>query len=90
MNADVDQLLLQKALTQSSYTEGSNRSVVILKSREEEHIIEIKVGVFFTGILPGCACSGDPDPNNEFNEYAELLLNINKQTGDTAVKLLQQ
>ena len=88
MQLDIQHLPLQQALTQSSYTDGHNRSVVILNNSENADTIHIKLGIFFTGILPGCACSDDPSPNNEYNEYCELQLTIDKTNGESIVELL--
>ena len=85
---DASLLPLQQALSQSSYTEGNNRDVVILKTEDYNNYILAKIGVFYTGIIPGCACSGDPTPDNEYNEYCELQLKIDKSTGNSEVELL--
>ncbi len=87
-NLDASLLPLQQALAQSSYTEGNNRNVVILKMEDDSNYIFAKIGVFYTGIIPGCACSDDPTPDNEYNEYCELQLKIDKSTGNSEVELL--
>jgi len=39
-------------------------------------------------ILPGCACSDDAAPDNEYTEYCEVLFTIDLQTADSTVSLL--
>ena len=85
---DADLLPLQKALTQSSYTEGNNRNAIILKIDDDDQFIHVKIGMFYTGIIPGCSCADDPTPDNEYNEYCELQFKIDKATGDSMVELL--
>jgi hypothetical protein len=81
-------LPLQEGLSLSSYVGESEISVVILNFSEETDVIRIKTGVFYTGIIAGCSCSDDPSPTDEQNEYCELQFEINKNTTQTSVKLL--
>lgn len=81
-------LPLQQGLSLSSYVGKSAISVVILRVSEETNVIRIKAGIFYTGIIPGCSCSDDPSPTDEQNEYCELQFNINKETTETTVTLL--
>ena len=87
-NIDPNLLPLQQGLSLSSYVGEAPFSAVILNVREETNYIKIKAGVFYTGIIAGCSCSDDPSPIDEQNEYCEILFNINKDTANTEVKLL--
>ena len=85
---DPNLLPLQQGLSLSSYVGKTPFSTVILNIQEETNCINIKAGIFYTGIIAGCSCSDDPSPTDEQNEYCELLFSINKDTANTEVKLL--
>lgn len=81
-------LPLQQGLSLSSYVGKTPFSAVILSVTDEQDSIQVKSGIFYTGIIAGCSCSDDPSPTDEQNEYCELLFVINKMTAMTEVLLL--
>lgn len=81
-------LPLQQGLSLSSYVGKSAINVVILNTSVETDIVQIKAGIFYTGIIAGCSCSDDPSPTDEQTEYCELLFTINQNTAETTVILL--
>jgi hypothetical protein len=81
-------LPLQQGLTRSSYVGNAALKAVILNITEENNVVKVKAGIFYTGIIAGCSCSDDPSPTDEQTEYCELLFNINKETADTTIILL--
>lgn len=83
-----DELPLQQGLSLSSYVGKSPFSVIILNKIEDTICVNIKAGIFYTGIIAGCSCSDDPSPTDEQNEYCEILFSINKETANTEIKLL--
>ena len=85
---DVELLPLQQGLSQSSYTSGANRSVLILEITVGAEFIRVKTGIFYSGIIPGCSCADDPTPMSEITEYCEVQFEINKMTAETTVTLL--
>jgi len=85
---DPNLLPLQQGLSLSSYVGKAAFSAVILNIKKENNILNIKTGIFYTGIIAGCSCSDDPSPTDEQNEYCELLFSINTDTTETEVKLL--
>lgn len=87
---DVALLPLQQGLSQSSYTDGANRRVVILNIAEDAGLIRVKTGIFYTGIIAGCSCADDPTPMSELNEYCEVQFDIDKVTAETTVTLLKE
>ena len=87
-NIEPDLLPLQQGLSLSSYVGKTPFTVVILNMTEETNTLNIKTGIFYTGIIAGCSCSDDPSPTDEQNEYCELLFNIKKDTAKAEVKLL--
>ena len=85
----VEQLPLQQGLEHSSHAVYDDPDVVILSVSEEGNYIRVKAGVFYSGIISGCSCADDPTPTDMVPEYCELQLDINKETGNTSVSLLQ-
>jgi len=81
-------LPLQKALAFSSYALDKNISARLISKTEDKNFIQIKAGVFYTGMIAGCNCADDPSPADEQNEYCELLVNIHKENAATTIALL--
>ena len=87
---DAPLLPLQQGLSLSSYVGKTPFSVVILNVTEHIDSLDIKTGIFYTGIIAGCSCSDDPSPTDEQNEYCEILFSINKNTSETDITLLTE
>lgn len=85
----VDELPLQQGLEHSSHAIYDDPDVIILSVSEEGNNIRVKAGVFYSGIISGCSCADDPTPTDMVPEHCELQLDINKETGNTSVSLLQ-
>jgi len=85
---DKSLLPLQQGLTLSSVVGPSAFSAVILNVTDTDTTIEVKTGIFYTGIIAGCSCSDDPLPTDEQNEYCELQFEINKDNAETNITLL--
>ena len=85
---DAALLPLQQGLSQSSYTDGAGRSVMILSMTDEAGFIRVKTGIFYTGIIPGCSCADDPTPMSEIAEHCEVQFDIDKITAETTITLL--
>ena len=84
----VDALPLQQGLSQGSYASDEHLKVIVIRVSDKQGKIHVKAGIFYTGILPGCACSDDVAPDNEYTEYCEVLFKIDLQTGESTVSLL--
>ena len=84
----VEDLPLQQGLSQGSYASDENLRVIVISVAGKQGEIHVKAGIFYTGILPGCACSDDAAPDNEYTEYCEVLFTINLKTAETTVSLL--
>jgi hypothetical protein len=82
-------LPLQQGLARSSHVSGDSYDVVILNAVEEPQRILVKAGIFYQGIIAGCSCADDPTPIDEQTEYCEVLFDIDKQTAETAITLLE-
>ena len=79
------QLPLQQALTTGSYAVDSKLDVMIIRVAEGQKFIRAKAGIFYTGIIAGCSCADDPTPVDEQSEYCEVLIEIDRTTGDTRI-----
>jgi hypothetical protein len=84
-----DQLPLQQGLAQSSYVSESPFSVIILTSTETADMLRIKAGVFYNGIIAGSCCADDPTPVDEQTEYCELQFDIDKNSAQVMVVLIE-
>ncbi|MCP5279807.1 MAG: hypothetical protein H6935_15850 [Thiobacillus sp.] len=82
-------LPLQQGLSGSSYATDTPPQAVILSATDEGDRILVKAGLFYAGIIAGCSCADDPTPVDEQTEYCEVLLEIDKASGETTATLLQ-
>ena len=85
---DSEHLPLQQGLTQSSYVSDSGFSIVILNSFDTAGVIQVKTGVFYSGVIAGSCWSDDPTPLNEQTEYCEMQVEISKSTAEAKITLL--
>ncbi len=83
-------LPLQQGLSTGSYALDNKLQVMIIGVSEDAGFIHAKAGIFYTGILTGCACADDPTPVNEESEYCVVQLDISKSTAETTVALLAE
>ncbi len=82
-------LPLQQGLSRSSHVSGDAYDVVVLGAEEEASRIRVRAGIFYQGIIAGCSCADDPTPVDEQTEYCEVLFDIDKQTAEATVRLLE-
>lgn len=82
------QLPLQQALSAASYASDAPSDIMLIHADESADVIRVKVGVFYTGIIAGCSCADDPSPVEPVNEYCELMLCIDRHSGQTTAALL--
>ena len=83
-------LPLQQGLTHTSSVSDTPPQAVILSATDEGDCLRVKAGLFYAGIIGGCSCADDPTPVEEQTEYCEVLLEIDKNSGETKVTLLQE
>lgn len=89
LSLDTNSLPLQQGLRYSSYANGDSLSASILNIEVSDTVINIKAGLFYTGIISGCNCADDPSPIDEHNEYCEVLFTIDRQNAETSVALIE-
>ena len=87
---NTDQLPLQQGLSTSSYALSDSLKVMILNTSDETDYIRVKAGLFYSGIIAGCSCADDPTPIDENSEYCEIQIDINKNTAEAVISLLEQ
>lgn len=79
-------LPLQQGLSSGSYALDAGLSVMLISAIEAGGLINVKVGVFYKGVIAGCNCADDPTPVEAQNEYCEVELVIDKVTAQTTVR----
>jgi hypothetical protein len=80
-------LPLQQAMSFGSHALDDGISVMILGAADAGGFIQVRAGIFFSGIVAGCNCADDPTPVDALSEYCELLLAIDKDTAEAAITL---
>lgn len=85
---DAGLLPLQQGLARGSQVSGTGFRVMIIQVAEASRFIHVKAGIFYSGIIAGCSCAGDPTPLDEESEYCEVRFDIDRRTGETTVTLL--
>lgn len=85
--ADLDKSLLplQAALEQGNHVGESPPGVTVLGCQRTGDVIEVRAGIFFTGINAGNCCADDPGPVEEHPEYCELVFRIHAVSGETSI-----
>ena len=86
---DARQLPLQEGLTSGSYTLDHPHTAMILGISEQDGNIRARVGIFYASVIAGCSCADDPTPVDEQSEYCEVQVDIDRNTADTVITLLE-
>lgn len=85
----IDRLPLQRLVAQGSYALDDGRSVMVLSVRDGGEAILVTLGILFTSLIAGCSCADDPTPVEAVNEYCQLQLSLDKQTGMAEISVLE-
>jgi hypothetical protein len=83
-----EQLPLQQGLSLSSYVSADPFKVMVISEADDETTIQVKAGIFYSGIIAGCSCSDDPSPTDVQPEYCDLSFTIEKGSGEATVSLI--
>jgi len=78
-------LLIQNACTQGGVFKENSLSITVLAHDEDTNTIFIKIGLFFSEIVPSCSCGDDP---LEINNYCECNISINKINTEATLTLM--
>lgn len=81
------QLPLQAGLSQSSYVSDEPFRVMIIGTNETASHIQVRAGIFYSGVIAGCNCADDPTPVEAQTEYCEVMFDIDRKSGETTVAL---
>jgi hypothetical protein len=80
-------LPLQQGLAGSSYATDTKPQVMVIRTTETGGTIQVRAGLFYTGIIAGCSCADDPTPVEEQAEYCMVQVAIDRATGAAAIAL---
>ena len=80
-------LPLEKGTAQGGYVSDEPITATVLRVTDQTECIQVLVGIFFTEIVICCGCGDDPMPTNV---YCEMNFEIDKQTAETKIKIIQQ
>jgi hypothetical protein len=84
------ELPLQQALAQGSSVADAPITVLVQHALDAGGTIRVTAGIFYEGLLGGCACANDPTPECSYNEYCEVEIDIDKVGGQAKVRLLEE
>jgi hypothetical protein len=84
------ELPLQEALAHSSTVADTPVTVLIHRALHTGSAIRVTAGIFYEGLLGGCACANDPTPESPYTEYCEVEVEIDEASGAATVKLLTE
>lgn len=87
---DAGCLPLQQGLSSSSYVTDRPFQAMIISVSEDAGLIRAKAGIFYTGIIAGCSCADDPTPIDEQTEYCVVRFDIDRDTAEASVTLLEE
>lgn len=80
-----DVLPLRQTVGEGNSVYDGDLGVVVNGVDDDAESITVKAGVFFAEIVSCCSC-GEGDPIEE--AYCELLVNIDKQSGEASFEVL--
>ncbi len=83
----LEELPLQQGLSASSVALDDELQVVVLSTTEDDDMIRVHAGLFYTGVIAGCNCADDPAPMDRENEYCEIQVRIDRRTGAARIAL---
>ncbi len=83
-----DVLGLHRAMARGSYVSETPFDVVVLHRDSDDRLLRIKAGIFFFSVNAGSCCADDPTPLCEENEYCELEVLIERDSGEATVRRL--
>ena len=67
---------LQQSITRGSHALTDDVCLMVLQRDESADSLQVKAGLSYFSIIPGCACEADPTPMSELPEYVELQIDI--------------
>lgn len=86
--AQATALPLQQAAAFTSVVLDAPPEIMFIGAAAADGRLEVRIGVFFAGIVAGCSCADDPTPVEPQHEYGEFLLGIDNESAATTVTCL--
>ena len=80
--------LLQQGLSRGSHVLTDDVALLVLQRSEQGDALQVKAGLSYFSIIPGCACEADPTPMSELPEYVELGIAIRRSDAVATLALL--
>lgn len=77
----VEELPLQQALQHGSHALADPIEVIIIEVLADTLGLDIRAGILYTSVIAGCQCADDPTPTSTAQEYCEIRLLIERDTG---------
>jgi len=71
---------------QRKYINDDDLKITVLSVTDNERVIQVNVGVFYSEILAGCNCGDDPLSENA---YCEMQISIDKSTAEAEFTLVE-
>jgi len=87
---DPKRLPLQEGLSHGSYVADEPFKAIIIGVTDSNDLIIVKAGIFYQSIIAGCNCADDPAPADTQQEYCVLKFQINPNTAEASVQLLEE
>lgn len=81
-------LPLQLGVSQTSYALDLPVTAIINGFEQLENQIIARVGIFFSGLIPGCSCNNDPTPVEPQQEYCDMIFKINLTDGASTAEIV--
>jgi hypothetical protein len=78
---------LQQGLSRSSHVADAPIGVSLLAAQGAGDRIQVRATILYAGIIAGCSCADDPTPVDSLPEACELVLSIDRRTGETRIEL---
>lgn len=89
MRADALTAPMQQGLARGSLALAAGAELLLLQRLEDADTLTVKAGICYLSTIPGCACENDPTPMGELPEYIELLISIDRRSGEATIRLLE-
>lgn len=79
---------LQQGIIRGSHALTDDVCLMVLQRDESADSLQLKAGLSYFSIIPGCACEADPTPMSELPEYVELHISIRRADCVATLELL--
>lgn len=79
---------LQRGITRGSHALADDVCLIVLQRSETAERLQVRAGLSYFSIIPGCACEADPTPMSELPEYVELQIDIQRADGAATLDIL--